>query len=230
MKKSLSERDKWISIKKNFQFYTVDSNWEKAFDLFSTRLKTKYLNPIDNLLSLKNKQGEGFSIVTVQCVLIEKLAAFKSGKIFNSRYNESKDPPYQYKDSRNLFTDFLLRERIFENHFYKIVDKNKELNKPFCADDFYTNVRCALIHEGKTRKNWTINLKPRKDYNDKLFIREIGGKKKIYRTFLQIAIRKYLRDYIEELRESKNDDIRRSFARKMDNIYQLKKTSLDWWV
>jgi hypothetical protein len=224
----LSERDQWINIKNNFKSYAVDEFWEQGFRLFRNRINNKFIAPLDKIIELKNHVGEGFAILIVQCALIETFAAFKYGKVFNPRYNEENDPTYQYRDSRKIFTDFLHEEKIFENHFFVMENDSKIMDKPFVADDFYSNVRCALVHEGRTRKKWTINVKPKK-ISDSIFIKEIGGKHKIYRTFLQRSLKQYLNDYLNDLHKNHNEELRKFFGRKMDHIYHLKKNNLNWW-
>ena len=229
MKKSnKSERDQWISIKKNIHTYAVNDAWEQAFDLFRRRIDRKFIIPLDNIINLKVNSGEGFVIITIQCALIETFASFKYGKVFNHRYNELNDPSHQYNDSRQIFIDFLHDENIFKNHFFVVENGNKVVDKPFSANDFYSNVRCALVHEGRTRKKWTINVRP-KNVSNNCFIKKVGGKYKIYRTFMHKALKKYVDDYINDLRKQANEEGRKYFGRKMDHIYELKKNNLDWW-
>jgi len=223
-----SERDQWIAIKRSLNSYDVDESWEQGFELFRKRILKKFIEPIDAIIELKNHHGEGFAIVTIQCALIETFSAFKYGKIYNHRYHEGVDPGYQYNDSREIFVKFLRNENIFEGHFWIFEAGGKVPDKPFSANDFYSNVRCALMHEGKTRKNWTINVKPR-SLPVGVFLSESRGKKKIYRTVLQRSLKKYLNDYIDELRIEGNSELRKYFAREMDHLYQLKKNNLGWW-
>ena len=227
--KSISERDQWIKIKRNIKSYSLNKFWELGFELFRTRINNKFIDPLDKIIHLRNQTGEGFAIVIVQCALIETFASFRYGKVFNPRYNEENDPTYQYRDSRKIFTDFLHDEKIFQNHFFVMEHGSKIMDKPFVADDFYSNVRCALVHEGRTRKKWTINVKPR-NASDNVFIKNTSGKYKIYRTFLQKSLKKYLHGYITDLRKKQNDELRKFFGRKMDHIYHLKQNNIGWWL
>lgn len=224
----LSERDQWISIKRNITSFAVDEYWQQASELFRTRIYNKFLTPIDNIIMMKTSSGEGFAIVALQCSLIETFASFKFGKVFNPRYNEHNDPGYQYKDSRKIFVDFLHEVQIFEDHFFVTENGQKIIDKPFSADDFYSNVRCALVHEGRTRKKWTINLRPKKESTE-LFIKEVRGKFRIYRTFMHKALKAYVDHYLDELCRQENELGRKYFGRKMDHIFELKKSNLNWW-
>lgn len=226
--KNKSERDQWINIKLNINSYGVDDAWEQAFELFKKRIYNKFIDPLDKIIELKKNAGEGFAILIVQCALIETFASFKYGKVFNHRYNEANDPNYQYKDSREIFVNFLHDEKIFENHFFVMQNSTKTVDKPFSADDFYSNVRCALVHEGRTRRKWTINVKP-KTMSDSAFIKEGSGKYKIYRNSMQEALKQYFNDYLTELRQEHNENARKFFGRKMDHVYELRRSKLNWW-
>ena len=79
-------------VKDNYKF---NPDWEEAIKLFKNRLDRKFFNPIEELIKQKKQEGEGFTIVTTQCALIESLASFKTGQIFNHKKNKS-SPKYEY--------------------------------------------------------------------------------------------------------------------------------------
>ncbi len=105
--KEIEEKSVWTKIRKNLtQNYNYDESWEEAICLFDSRLKRKYFDPIQLIINKKTLKGEGFSIVMVQCALIEMFSAFRQGKIFNhSKLGSS--PRYEYKDSQKMFTCLL---------------------------------------------------------------------------------------------------------------------------
>lgn len=229
----VTERTNWIKTRNKLNSNQYDENWETVFSIFNDRINDKFFSSIELLIDNGNKSGNGFSILSLECLLIELFATFKSGEIHNARYDEKSDPSYQFKDSSRVYTEFLYNCSIFENHFYKIDEsEGKILNTPFNAMDFYTDVRCGLLHEGKTKKKWTINLKPKGENND-IFIKETGSKIKVYRTVLYMKLKKYLAQYLDELRGENNESkiLRNNFARKMDNLYGFKpnKKKFNWW-
>jgi hypothetical protein len=58
----------------------MNQNGGLAFDIFFyTRIKTRFLNPIDWILEKRHDKGEGFSVVALQRILIEFLEAFYQG-------------------------------------------------------------------------------------------------------------------------------------------------------
>ena len=156
-----------VPLNNNYEF---TNNWELVIELFKQRIENFYFDTIKNILKPNSKKGEGFAIVTLQCALIEMLAAFKYGKIHNPEKIDT-DPEYEYKDSTKYFIKFLKNESLFENHFF-IVRPNgmKHGNQPYDADDFYSNVRCGLMHEARTKKDWLITAKKQPVTPNKIFI------------------------------------------------------------
>ena len=64
----------WLLMKKELTDFKNDIIWEKAYDdYFLTRLKDRYLTPIDSIKENGGYTGEGFSIMTIICSLIEFL-------------------------------------------------------------------------------------------------------------------------------------------------------------
>lgn len=97
------------------------------------RLHSRYLKPFQfNDKVFVEQFKNGFSIMANCCLLIETLQSFKNG----------------WEDSSNksslAFKEFLSTETNF------LVFKNKE-------KEFYTNIRCAILHQGETTGGWKIN-------------------------------------------------------------------------
>lgn len=228
---------KRIRVKLNQQ-YIYDPEWEKAISLFNKRFKKKYFDPIQQLINKGKLKGEGFTILTVQCALIEALASMRTGEIFDYQKNKQ-SPKYTYSRSQEMFTKFLHSASIFENNFWMAdpIHPGKRLkDKPFDATSFYKDVRCGLMHEARTKGSWIINAAPISyiTQTEKVFIEQQNGKNKIYRTILHYRLKRHLKDYIIELREStpNGETLRRHFARKMDHIFEETPDliNFDWWV
>ncbi|MBX4967799.1 hypothetical protein [Rhizobium binae] len=77
--------DDWRKCKAKLVVGADEEDWASAYqDFFRQRLKLRYLDPIKLLGAPGGWQGEGFSIVSIQCALIEFLAASRSGKNYGS--------------------------------------------------------------------------------------------------------------------------------------------------
>lgn len=228
---NITARTIWLKTRRRLNGnYEINDDWRTAVKLFERRIENRYFAPIDRLVKLKYFEGEGFPIVTLQCAMIETFAAFKKGVIHNPNYQEGTDPSFQYKRSDDLFIEFLLSEEIFKDNFFVEVNGNKRSNQPFNAKNFYSNVRCGLMHETRIKKNWKIKVK--KKYDRGIFLEKIGNDKIIYRTELQRQLKKYFQDYLRDLLNPDNNELRKLFARKLDHLLELtgrSKRGCDWW-
>ena len=174
--------------------------WEKTFDeFFMERLASRYLQPIKSIQTNGDSSGEGFAIVTIQCAVIEFLAATKIGK--NYRYVHNGDPKlndFEYDKSKMLFIGFLTKEKPFSGW---LADKKH-------AEDFYSNVRCGLMHEASTKGGWRISAMTGQAIDP--------ANKIIHRDDLQTAIQDFIDDYRKLLLADK--PVQEAFIRKFDHL------------
>jgi len=218
--------------------YGYSEDWKTIIKLFENRIKDFYFAPINDILRPNNRKGEGFSVLTLQCALIEMFAAFKQGKIHTHKRpkKDEKRPTYEYYDSDKCFVEFLESEDVFENQFF-IKDRETNIitaHPIFDAKEFYGKVRCGLMHEARTKEDWLISAaEPEKDDVAKfLFYDQSDKTKKINRTILQKQLEKYFSSYIKKLsiEDNEGQSLRRLLARKLDHLYDVPaELSFDWW-
>ncbi len=177
-------------------------DWQKAFQLLHTRIKTRFLNPIDWILEKGYNVGEGFSVVALQCILIEFLEACYQGKVYTTSNNPR---AFEYNSSRKLFSDFLMGHKPFSEYFTTNAN----------ANGFFDNIRCGLLHEAATKETSRINNAPS---HDMLVLLEPDDptNMRIYRENFYKAILKYIETYESELLTDRQLQI--NFVRKMDDI------------
>lgn len=230
-----NEKLRWTNIRDRIdQSYQYDDVWNEAIAVFDSRLKSKFFNPIQTIINKREIDGAGFSIVFVQCALIETFAAFRIGKNFSDDRN-SNTPHYEYFKGASIFKDFLRTANIFKDHFWKINSKNKiSTDIPYASADFYISVRCGLMHEARTKGNWLIRATPKtiSAKTDPLFIVSENGNYIIYRTVLHYRLLHYLETYKDELRQDSQVAalLRRNFARKLDHLFDFPADiSYEWW-
>lgn len=182
--------------------------WEVAFtDYFDTRLETRYFKPIDLLRAKENAEyeGEGFAIVTIQCSLIEFLETTVQGTSF--RLVRTGDPPlgpfeYGLGHSGAIFRSFLRNRHPFSTVF----------TDDLLADDFYSSVRCGLLHEARTKTPWVIRAGGPKG----VFVEIKPAERIIYRNRLQEALRERVKAYKAELLSTQSTQ--EAFIRKFDSL------------
>jgi len=233
MRKQILDKNTWLRLRVQLRSnYGFSDNWGKLIELFKQRIENYYLIPLNKIKDPNALKGEGFTILTIQCALIEMFAAFKYGKIHNYR-KRGAQPLYEYKMADHCFINFLQTETIFENHFFKFINGQKILNDPFSAKEFYNSVRCGLMHEARTKGNWIINAKKTYIGDERIFITEVNGTIRVDRTILNKLLTEYLESYLLGLtsQNQDGDNLRRLFARKLDHFYDIlpDPTLYDWW-
>ncbi|RWH82633.1 MAG: hypothetical protein EOQ86_05015 [Mesorhizobium sp.] len=188
-------KDDWTNFAKQLVLGGDVGVWAEAFDTFLLgRLRSRYLKPIANVQDKGPWEGEGFTIVSIQYALIEFLAATRLGK--NYRHDNPK-PPHEYKKSSKLFVDFLFQTAPFDKLFSEAD-----------AKDFYSNVRCALLHEARTKGGWIIWVNGAAPVDCK--------KKIVYRDSLQAVIEGYINDYGMAL--TADVPLQEAFLRKFNDL------------
>lgn len=199
-------------------------DWETAVNRYDNRLKNRYFNPMKNLE--EKAIGEGFSLATIHCALIEHLASITQGKIHNHSANSS-SPQYEYSSSSNHFQSFLKTSDLFSEYFTPQGSSEAE----FDSKDFYGNVRCALLHEACTKNGWRINTLScgYRNPNHKIMTKESGGVKRLFRDILTTKLSEFLENYKTKLKSDKK--LRLYFARKLDHLCDIEPDAdnYKWW-
>lgn len=223
----------WLLIREELKDKgVIDDNWKKAIKLIHERVSDRYLTPLQTLIDNdKSYKGAGFSIATIECSLIEFIAALTEGKIF-LKNKPTGAKSYYYDDSARLYSRFLRTSDIFKNLFGS--DKGKQPH--YRADDFYKNVRCALIHEAQTKNNWEIRIYGREKTNDlknnTVIETDNKGIKVLYRTALYLTLKNYFDNYCNvSLTDNSNRGrtLRKFLARKIDYILEIPADQKFWW-
>jgi hypothetical protein len=176
------------------------STWKETFeDFFIQRLKLRYLQPINILQRSGTNQGEGFSILAIQCSLIEFLESTALGLNYKWVRRLQDLGVHEYSKSSDLFVSFLSRRSPFSATF----DANS-------AHEFYTNVRCGILHEASTKGGWKVWADGPAGYVADVSVRIV------YRNNFQDALTEYIDSYGSSL--ATTHDLQAAFIRKFDSL------------
>lgn len=196
----------WEDLEKKLKL-NYENHWAEAYNYFETRINTRYLIPIAAIINIRPIQGEGFSIVNLQCSMIETIESFIDGWMHTHPiFINSKGGIL--KNNEKLFKSFFKREPF--NKYSQRINGEK----------FYKNVRCALLHETQTRNNWKI----RKGTTGGKAFEFDGEFKIIYRDNFQKDIILLLEKYkdaiikCEEFGDISTCELRENFIAKMNHI------------
>lgn len=194
----------WKNIREKIRKSSDDKNWEEAFNFYMERLETRYFKPIKDIKNNDNFNGEGFSIMAILCSLVEFLETTWTGEVY--RFCNSKHlKKFEYNQSKKKFLSFLENRPPFNSVFTK---------KSKLASEFYSDVRCGLLHEASTKGVWAIRVDNKSDVCE---LRD--GQKIIDRELFEECINEYLEYYKEQLFKSK--DLKSAFIRKINHIAGL---------
>ncbi|WP_271893358.1 hypothetical protein [Candidatus Phyllobacterium onerii] len=188
----------WKRLKEKLAIGGEQEAWASAYeDYFLQRLKLRYLDPIKVLDHQGAWEGEGFSIVSIQCALIEFLSATRRGEKYRFLKRGETLGPHEYSSSSALFQDFLSSVPPFSSTF-----------DDASAKEFYQSIRCALLHEARTRNGWRLWVSGTRPID---LIQKI-----VYRKALQAAISLYLEDYGTAILS--DPALQAAFIRKFDDL------------
>ncbi|HEU4689037.1 MAG TPA: hypothetical protein VFS23_11775 [Vicinamibacterales bacterium] len=168
-------------------------DWARAVEILEGRIHERYIEPIDHLIAAEegrpaNERRFGFTVLAVDCLLIETLGAFLDG--LEDTENKSKATFCKFLTTRSLF----------------LGDFTEDL-----AKRFYKEFRCGILHQaeiGGESKVWSVGP----------LIRDDGGKLIVNRNKLHERLKADFQNYLAELRNPANVDLRAKFRAKMDFI------------
>lgn len=73
----------------------------------ASTINDRFLKPIEKILKGDEQSGEGFTIVAIDCILMEFLEALHQGRVYRYRESNRPGPPQEYSGSQELFVSFL---------------------------------------------------------------------------------------------------------------------------
>ena len=214
----------WLTLRLKIHANPLDlALWNATAALMKERIDTRYFVPIRALIKLKTNKGEGFSVVALLCSLIEFYQSCYEGKFY--KYN-SQETKFMYGKSGEKFKAFLTTHEPFKNIFAKPIPN--EPGKTY-ADDFYTNVRCGLLHEASTKNFWEIKTAGR--IKVKAFCDLTDNRHKvIYRDKLFIVLDSFWDRFLTDL-PTADDKTKSAFCRKMDSLCEIyHDKNMTWWA
>lgn len=199
--------DEWNNLSSILDVAKND-NWDKAFDFFDKRIKTRYLNPIDEILRMRSFLGEGFATVNLQCPLIETIECFVNGWKYEYPYFIKPDGS-KFRNNKEIFKSF------FDNRNELEQQKGK-------GESFYILIRNGLLHETQTKGNWKIKRNDSRNEFD--WYEEKGGFNIVYsyqlNNVLKSLIYRYRKAILfgEQFDEITSENLRTNFIQKMNHI------------
>jgi hypothetical protein len=174
-------------------------------DIFYNRLYDRYLKPFTyNAEDFRKEYKNGFSIMANCCLLIETYMSFKEKHLIDT--NGKSNECFRLFFTQSTFFEIFAKGGVDENGKLK---SKKQGGRP---NEFYSNVRCGILHIGETKNGWKI----RRDLKTPLFDE---ATKTINATKFANALEKEIKSYTSKLKKSdwsSNEWV--NFRLKMDDI------------
>lgn len=187
-----------------------DLEWEKAINIFMNRMQGRYFDAINNLSNngaITAMRKYGFSIMCIQCLLIDTLVKFRYGPTVLQRGTRT----YNFENKKK-FTRFL-KEIFFE-------DFNSNM-----AVRFYEDIRCGIMHFGTTKRNSRLTCDS--DY----LITEIEDENiSVDINILEEKLEQYFQQYIEEIKQENKIELRENFIIAMNYICNIYGKDEKWEI
>ena len=196
--KYISEKYKYEDyLKLNFKMDSEEEIWEEAIKVFTDRINSRIIYGIDKLIVNKSREEMlkyGFSIMILQCSLIDTFAKF--------RYGSNR----QTKRFKKFLEEYLLSDFNYE-------EKEKVANK------FYEDIRCGLVHSGSTENMSGLTCDSSKlittmKEKDKEFI-------SVDILIMDKKLREYFEEYKKKLKDKEQDELRKNFVKIMDVVCKI---------
>jgi hypothetical protein len=132
---------------------------------------------------------DGFSVMALNCLLIETLLQFKKG------WDETQN------SNSGEYSRFLTEE--FPDIFINIT----------LAKKFYGDIRCGILHSAQTKNGSQLTIN--KEYVVKFIDSSRGRSISVDVAGISRIIRDYFYEYVEKIKDCSNEDERYNFLQKM---------------
>lgn len=187
--------------KSHWQEAHANNDWNRMVEIFKDRIESRFLKPI-RMIAKDPDIGEfsGFSILALDCLIIETLNQFYSG------LDETEGP------HNKAFWSFFKNSEFFKKHFSK--------KKAFT---FYSHYRCGILHQAQTKGKSLVRIGQNTMIQS--VENDISKGLIVDRSKFHKAVEDEITSYMEKLKigDEENFDLRENFVNKMNIICGLQK-------
>lgn len=177
------------------------NDWQKAVEMFRKRVD-RFIEPANALTrstDTKTIVFSGFAIMALDCLLIETLQSFRTGRTNPVRATD--------RQSTQMIVDFLTQRTSFKTFFD---DETKA--RLFC--DHFRN---GILHQGEVKSSGRIRI----DTPKMIMPSEDNASYIVNRWIFHESLKTEVESYVNELIEGKDVELRKSFIKKMNEICRI---------
>jgi hypothetical protein len=178
-----------------------EEDWNTGIEIFEDRIRGRFLKHIERI---QGYEFAGFAVLALDCLLIEALMQFRAG-------TEATQGKVATSFSR------FLTETSFRDYF-----------DPKTADLFYQQIRNGILHQAEVKATSLVRI----DANlDLVKLTEDKTGLIINRNKFHQQLVKVFEEYVTDLRNPSQGELRANFRKKMDYICRVQlKSSSDFGV
>jgi len=224
----------------DWQKAKASDDWRTMIQIFKDRINFRYLSATKAILAVDEQYHPprlGFSIVALDCLLIETLNQFYRDKKI-SIDARPKGPRVSTTATYRRSLDELGNDGWFYSTFFTDVSR---FFRPFfmantkSAVIFYEDIRCGILHSAETARKSLIRVKDQSkpEIPFQLIIETVPKSSKnpdgqyeagmiLYRNRIHDLVIKEIAYYCYQLRDEDNHQLRERFVYKMDDISRLR--------
>lgn len=192
----------------NWQTASSENNWPKMFQIFQDRLNHRYFGAVQALIDADKHQPVrrfGFSIMALDCLLIETLAQFYLGL---KTSDDARCKKGRKMSNTEFYVGFLYRNSL---RLKEVFDTEQK------ARLFYKTIRCGILHQGETTGSSKIVTNTSSILsgvsNDGLTIN-----RSLFHKFL---VDQEYKTYCEKLESNQPPELRANMIKKMGYICHI---------
>jgi hypothetical protein len=167
------------------------TSWLKAIDIVEDRIRGRFIDWVD---SIADKRFSGFAVIALDCLLLETIYGFQSGRASEGRCC--------------VYEAFLTGSKHF--------GFDRKTARLFCE-----NIRNGLIHDTETRKKWLIE---QTQPPGKIIEQDSEGNFVLNRSLFHCALKAEFSEWISQMRAGDADARKKMKARMeqiIDRHFQL---------
>lgn len=183
----------------DWQKAVKNDDWSRMVEIFEDRIEGRFLKPI-RLIASDKLLGEfsGFSILALDCLLIETLNQFQNG------LDETEG------EHKKAFWNFFRTSLYFKDQFTR--------NKAYV---FYNHFRCGLLHQAQTKKKSVVRVDQEKMIQS--VDNDVSAGLIVDRSKFHEALENEISSYKHKLRigGEDNSSLRKNFVIKMNFVCGL---------
>lgn len=208
-------REDYLRLRLNIN--SSEEIWHKAVNIFDDRIRGRFINSIE--VFCEDVSNSGFSIMAINCLLVDTLSHFILGKTSTTKIDYVKCLLYIFDQEFSLGDP-----GGFLNHIYQPEPRLLNLStqwEDYWGMMFYKDIRCGILHAAQTQNGSRLTA-----YQDRMVSITDKGKLSVDVSRFTRLLKQFYIGYINDLQSGKDNVQRSKFIKQMKYICRFE----DGWL